>query len=106
MRRTSTLFAALALAATMAACGGESNANNANANNANSRSSTDNGNAQGREGIIDTNANVPANANGRTADPGTAVIQNNNSNKNTSGVSTVNDNGNSNRRGNGNNRNN
>ena len=108
MRRTSALVASLALAATFAACGGGdsngNNANRANANNANARSSTDNGNAQGREGVVDTNANIRGNANDKTVGEGTAVIQNNNRNNNTSGVSTINDNGNGNRRANSNNR--
>jgi hypothetical protein len=82
MRRTSAILATLALASTLTACDAGTNSNNA---------STENGNAQGRDGIVD-NANLPKNANSRTVTPGTAVLTNDNGNKNTAGVRSINSN--------------
>lgn len=114
MRRTSALLAALALSGALAACGGDtgsgSNSNAHNANNSgtahandNTGSASDNANAQGREGLIDTsNNNLKPNANSKTVDSGTAVLTNDNGNKNTAGVSEINKNANRSDKGKGN----
>ncbi|MCA1631746.1 MAG: hypothetical protein LC785_08595 [Acidobacteria bacterium] len=91
MRRTSAILATLALALTLTACDAGSNSNNSNNSNNANRAAADNGNAQGRDGLVD-NANLPKNANSRTVSPGTAVVTNDNGNKNTSGVRSINSN--------------
>ena len=82
MRRASALLLALTLAGLSAACGGDTTSNSGGAN----------GNAT-RNGVVETNANVPQNMNNRTAPSNTATVQNNNGNQNTSGVSTTNNTG-------------
>jgi hypothetical protein len=72
-----------------AACGGGES--NTNANNANGGAT--------RNGVVDTNANVPRTANSAPSNVG--VLTNDNGNKNTDGVSTMNTN-NANRNANGN----
>ena len=95
MRRTLALLCLLAVAAWGAACGGgDSNATNSNANNGN-------GNAT-RNGVVETNANVPKNLNVNSAPSNVGVLMNDNGNKNTDGVRSVNDNGNKNHNANGN----
>src|SRR5215208_8264007 len=90
MRRTLTLISLLAFAAWGAACGGDSNSNaNANA-------------GATRNGVVDTNANIPKNMNANSAPSNVGVLTNDNGNKNTDGVSTMNNNGNRNANGNGN----
>lgn len=87
MRRTLSLLSLLAVASWGAACGGgDSNATNANANNGN-------GNAT-RNGVVETNANVPKNLNANSAPSNVGVLTNDNGNKNTDGVRPINDNGN------------
>ena len=82
MRRASALLLALALAGLSAACGGDNATNNSGgASNAT------------RNGVIETNANVPPNMNNKTAPSNTGVLQNNNGNQNTAGVSTTNNTG-------------
>jgi hypothetical protein len=96
MRRTLSLLSLLAVASWGAACGGgDSNATNANANNGN-------GNAT-RNGVVETNANVPKNLNANTAPSNVGVLTNDNGNKNTDGVRSMNDNksGNGNHNANG-----
>lgn len=91
MRRFLTLLATLALTSVLAGCPGGDNANNTNTNG--NRAQT-NMNAAGgglnRNGLVDTNANVPANLNGSSAPSNTAVVTNDNRNENTSGVRTTN----------------
>ncbi|HEX8558128.1 MAG TPA: hypothetical protein VF668_08510 [Pyrinomonadaceae bacterium] len=88
MRRTLTLLSLLAFAAWGAACGGGDSNTNSNA-------------GATRNGVVDTNANTPKNANSAPSNVG--VLTNDNGNKNTDGVSTINGaNGNGNRNGNGN----
>ena len=79
MRRTSALLLALALAGLSAGCGGDTATNNSGAT---------------RNGVIETNANIPANANARTVPSNTAVVTNDNGNENTAGVKTTNSTGN------------
>lgn len=88
MRRTLTLLCLLGVAAWGAACGGGGDANT----NANGGAT--------RNGVVDTNANVPKNANSAPSNVG--VLTNDNGNRNTDGVSTMNGNGNRNANGNGN----
>ncbi|HEY0380331.1 MAG TPA: hypothetical protein VGC87_25690 [Pyrinomonadaceae bacterium] len=80
MRRASALLLALALAGVSAACGGDNATNNAGGANSNAT----------RNGVVETNANVPPNMNNKTAPSNTATVQNNNGNENTAGVSTTN----------------
>jgi len=87
MRRTLSLLSLLAVASWGAACGGgDSNATNSNANNGN-------GNAT-RNGVVETNANVPKNMNANSAPSNVGVLTNDNGNKNTDGVRPINDNAN------------
>src|SRR5215210_2669160 len=90
MRRTLTLVGLLAFAAWGAACGGGDS--NGNANNANAT----------RNGVVDTNANVPKNLNANSAPSNVGVLTNDNGNKNTDGVRPINGNGNHSANGNGN----
>ena len=71
MRRTLSLFCLLGVAAWGAACGGGDSNTNANANAT-------------RNGVVDTNANVPKNANNVQSNVG--VLTNDNGNKNTDGA--------------------
>lgn len=92
MRRTLSLIFLLAAASLGAACGGgDSNATNGNAT---------------RNGVVETNANVPANLNANSAPSNVGVLTNDNGNKNTDGVRSINDNknanGNASRNANGN----
>ena len=83
MRRASALLLALAVAGLTGACGGDNATNSSGgANNAT------------RNGVVETNANVPPNMNNKTAPSNTATVQNNNGNQNTAGVSTTNSTGN------------
>jgi hypothetical protein len=59
-----------------------------NSNQANSNAGTS------RDGVVETNANIPANANRNNVPSNTAVVTNNNGNENTSGVKSTNDNAN------------
>jgi hypothetical protein len=101
MRRIATLLVTLATVGALAACGSDTNTNNANANRANTNAAATNANGAGRDGVIETNANLPANMNARTAPSNTAVVMNNNGNKNTSGVTPINGNTNRNANHNG-----
>jgi hypothetical protein len=83
MRRASALLLALTLAGLSAACGGDATNNSGGANS----------NAT-RNGVVETNANIPPNMNNRTAPSNVAPVQNNNGNENTAGVSTTNSTGN------------
>ncbi len=97
MLRKLTLALMLGATVALAGCAASDNANmttnRANANNANTNGSP------AREGVVETNANVPSNLNGNTVSSNTAVVTNNNGNANTAGVSTTNTN---NHNGNGN----
>jgi hypothetical protein len=96
MRRIATLLATLALGGALAACGSDTNTNNANTTRSNANAASTNANGAGRNGVIETNANLPANMNGRTAPPSTAVVTNDNGNKNTAGIRSINANTNHN----------
>lgn len=87
MRRTLTLLCLLAVATWSAACGSDANTNATNSNAT-------------RNGVVDTNANIPKNMNASTAPSNVGVLTNDNGNKNTDGVSTMNDNMNHNANGN------
>lgn len=85
MRRKLGLLCLLAAASWGAACGGgDSNTNNGNAT---------------RNGVVETNANVPKNLNANTAPSNVGVLTNDNGNKNTDGVRPINENGNRNANG-------
>jgi hypothetical protein len=79
MRRTLTLFCLLAVASWGAACGGGDNTNAVN------------GNAT-RNGVVETNANIPKNMNANSAPSNVGVLMNDNGNKNTDGVKSMNNN--------------
>jgi hypothetical protein len=85
MRRTLSLLCLLGVAAWGAACGGGDANSNANAT---------------RNGVVDTNANIPKNMNANSAPSNVGVLTNDNGNKNTDGVSKINDNGNKSANGN------
>ena len=97
MRRFLTLLATLALTSVLVGCPGGNNANNTNTNGNRAQSNTNTAGGLNRNGIVDTNANVPANLSGNSAPSNTAVVTNDNRNENTSGVRTTNAN-NTNRR--------
>ena len=90
MRRTLTLLCLLAVATWSAACGGGET--NTNASNSNAT----------RNGVVDTNANIPKNMNASTAPSNVGVLTNDNGNKNTDGIKTINNNANRNANGNAN----
>lgn len=94
MRRIATMATALALGGVLAACGGDDNANTrSNATNANTaRANANAGSMNGvaREGLIDTNVNMPTNLNPGSVPSNTGVVVNNNGNANTRGVSPMN----------------
>ena len=93
MRRTLATLSLIAVASLGAACGGgDSNATNSNANNGN-------GNAT-RNGVVETNANVPKNLNANNVPSNVGVLTNDNGNKNTDGVRSMNNNANHNANGN------
>jgi len=87
MRRTLALAFVLGGAVSLAGCGSTDNTNQANSNAGNPP----------RQGVVETNANVPANTNSSTVSSNTAVVTNNNGNKNTAGVKPINENANTNR---------
>ena len=89
MRRTLTLLCLLAVATWSAACGGDANTNASNSNAT-------------RNGVVDTNANIPKNMNASTAPSNVGVLTNDNGNKNTDGITTMNNNANRNANGNAN----
>lgn len=86
MRRTLALALVLGGAVSLAGCSTTDNTNQANTNAGNPP----------RQGVVETNANVPANTNSNTVSSNTAVVTNNNGNKNTAGVKSINQNGNAN----------
>ena len=87
MRRRLALPVLLAGAMLLAGCStSDSNVNNA----------TGNTGSPNRNGVVETNANVPANLNGNTVSSNTAVLTNDNGNANTSGVRPTNTNANTN----------
>lgn len=89
MRRTLVLALALTGAFTIVGCGStETNTNRANSNVGNPP----------REGVVETNVNMPANTNSKSVSSNTAVVTNNNGNKNTSGIRSTNANHNANKR--------
>lgn len=91
MQRTLALALVVGGALSLASCGStESNTNGANTNS--------NAGNPPRTGVVETNANVPANTNSENVSSNTAVLTNNNGNKNTKGVRSTNDSGNANQR--------
>ncbi|MDX6614365.1 MAG: hypothetical protein QOD75_3551 [Blastocatellia bacterium] len=95
MRRIFTFGLVLVAVSVLADCTATNNTNRANTNaaavNANAAANNNVGNPP-RDGVIDTNANIPQNANSRNVSSNTAVVTNNNGNANTAGVKTVNQN--------------
>ena len=89
MLRNLALVLVLGGVVLLAGCGTtETNSNQANSNAGN----------PSRNGVVETNANIPANANRNSVPSNTAVVTNNNGNENTSGVKSTNANrGNRNR---------
>ena len=91
MRRNLALAIVLAVAAALTGCATTDNANKAN------NSNTSAGNPP-RDGVVDTNVNMPANTNSRTVSSNTGVVTNDNGNANTDSIKSVNHNANSNRK--------
>jgi uncharacterized lipoprotein YajG len=88
MQRTLALVLVLVGGVLLAGCSTtETNANQSNSNAGNPP----------RQGVVETNANIPANTNSNNVSSNTAVVTNNNGNKNTSGVKSINGNANRNR---------
>lgn len=83
MRRNSALALVFVVAAAFTGCATTDNTNNRSNNNANG--------AQ-RDGVVDTNANIPANANSKSVPSNTGVLTNDNGNANTDGVKSINSN--------------
>ena len=83
MRRTLAFLCLLALTSFAAACGNDESTNTSNSNAT-------------RNGVIETNANINKNLNGNTAPSNVGVLQNDNHNANTAGVSSMNGNKNAN----------
>lgn len=92
MRRTQALALVFMVGAALTGCSTTDNANKTNANA--------NAPAAQREGIVETNANIPQNANSRNVPSNTAVVTNDNGNANTAGVRSTNSNANSNKNNN------
>lgn len=86
MRRNQALALVLVVAAAFTGC--------ATADNANHTTNVNNGNAASpqREGVVETNANIPQNANSKTVPSNTGVLTNDNGNANTAGVRPINSN--------------
>lgn len=84
MRRTLSLVLVLGGAVSFAGCSTTDNTNQANTNAGNPP----------RQGVVETNANIPANTNSNTVSSNTAVVTNNNGNKNTAGIKSINGNAN------------
>jgi len=91
MRRNQALALVFVVAAALTGCSTTDNANTAT--NANHTNATTVASPQ-RDGVVDVNANIPANANRRSVSSNTGVVTNNNGNENTAGVKTVNSNAN------------
>ena len=86
MRRNQALALVFVVAAALTGCATADNANHTtNANNSNAASPQ-------REGVVETNANIPANANSRNVPSNTGVVTNDNGNANTAGVRSINSN--------------
>jgi len=80
MQRKLALALVFVVGAALPGCATADNANNRNA--ATPR----------REGVVETNANIPANANRKSVPANTGVLTNDNGNANTDGVKTMNSN--------------
>lgn len=99
MQRNFTLALVLMGTAALSGCGAHDNTNTAvNSNNSNAVNAP-------RQGAVETNANIPANANRSSVPSNTGVVTNDNGNENTAGVRSVNGNSNRNSNSNSNNRN-
>jgi ABC-type uncharacterized transport system auxiliary subunit len=86
MRRNQALALVFVVAAALTGCATNDNANNtSNANNSNAASPQ-------RQGAVETNANIPANAISRSVPSNTGVLTNDNGNANTAGVRSINSN--------------
>jgi hypothetical protein len=83
MRRNQALALVFVVAAAFTGCATTDNTNNRSNSNANGVQ---------REGVVDTNANIPANANSRSVPSNTGVLTNDNGNANTDGVKSINSN--------------
>ena len=92
MRHKLALALVLIGAVSLAGCSAADNTNTrANSNTVNSSA----GNPP-REGVVEANANIPANANSQSVSANTAVLTNDNGNANTAAVRTINGNKNAN----------
>jgi hypothetical protein len=80
MRRNHALALVFVVAAALTGCATTDNANNSNAA------------SPQREGVVETNANIPENANSRNVPSNTGVVTNDNGNANTSGIRPINSN--------------
>jgi len=90
MRRIQMLALVVVAGAALTGCSTTDNANRTNANAA----------APQRDGVVETNANIPQNSNSRNVPSNTGVVTNDNGNANTAGVRPINSNANSNRNNN------
>jgi hypothetical protein len=87
MRGNQALALVFVVAAALTGCATADNANHTtNANNSNAAASPQ------REGVVETNANIPQNANSKTVPSNTGVLTNDNGNANTAGVRDINSN--------------
>lgn len=84
-KKIAALVASAALTIFAAGCGTD---NSNNANNSNATSNANNANGANRNGVVETTP-MPANANNKTVDSKTGVVQNDNGNANTAGVRTM-----------------
>ena len=91
MRRNSALALVFVVGAALTGCATSDNANRTTNANANANVA-----APQREGVVETNANIPQNANSRNVPSNTGVVTNDNGNANTAGVKPINSNGNKN----------
>jgi len=99
MRRNQALALVFVVAAALTGCSTTDNANHTT----NSNSAASPAASPQRDGVVETNANIPQNANSKTVPSNTGVVTNDNGNANTAGVRPINSN---NRNANGNKNNN
>ncbi|HKO99058.1 MAG TPA: hypothetical protein VJU86_18810 [Pyrinomonadaceae bacterium] len=90
MRRNQALALVFVVGAALTGCSTTDNTNRTtNANSSNAASPQ-------RDGVVETNANIPQNANSRNVPSNTGVVTNDNGNANTAGVKPINGNANKN----------
>jgi len=86
MKKSMGLIGILVLGGLLSGCSGGDDNTNTTTNSATKNTSNTS------TGIIETNANLPRNENDRNAPSNLGVVQNNNGNKNTAGISSINSN--------------